>query len=131
MTDNSIMQRRLEGENMLRSNATAVASEVKSPVGGIAETGINTIEQVSLEAVINVLLQRGVCTEAELIAEEDRLRSLQETMTNVAFTPVHIPNDRHHYSDPNLLRRWAAKSHWSRKLGSKLFGWKWHRKKRM
>lgn len=121
MTEDSLMQPRLEDEAAIPS---------KTPMAAMTGDDTNIIDEVSLTAVIQVLLQRGLCTEAELLAAENRLRSLRETTGRATFTPVQIPHEHHHHHDPKLLRRWAAKYWWSRKLGTMLFGWKWHRKKR-
>jgi len=127
MTDNLHIPRRLEGEQEVSLNPNLEKSR---------NNGSSTLEHVSLEAVINVLIQRGICTEAELLAEENRLRSLgvpaqEERLESVRFTPVQTYSQRYQYEprDNKPLRRWAAKRAWTRKLGSLLFGWKWHRKK--
>jgi hypothetical protein len=127
MTDNLHIPPRLEGEQEVNLNPSWEKSRNNSG---------STLEHLSLEAVINVLIQRGICTEAELLAEENRLRSLgvpaAEPLESVRFTPVQTYSHRYQYEprDSNSLRRWAAKRAWTRKLGSLLFGWKWHRKKR-
>ena len=99
------------------------------------------VENVSLEAVIAVLIKRGICTEAELLTAETELRasSFQPPALEEAahFKPVQTYSAReenrhhyhHHHHDGNRIRRWAAKYKWSRRLGGLLFGWKWHRKK--
>jgi hypothetical protein len=116
------MQPRLDNEKEIPS---------KTAMAAIGDTGASTLDEVSLAAVIQILLQRGICTEAELLTEESRLRLLQETTPRAAFTPAQIPREHHHQHDHKLLRRWAAKYSWSRKLGTLIFGWKWHRKKRI
>ncbi|MDZ7363662.1 MAG: hypothetical protein ONB46_23540 [candidate division KSB1 bacterium] len=128
MTDNLRVPRRLEGEQEVNLNTSLEKSR---------NNGINSLDHVSLEAVINVLIQRRICTEAELLAEENRLRNLgapaaEERVESVRFTPVQTYSHRYQYEprDSNSLRRWAAKRRWSRRLGTILFGWKWHRKKR-
>jgi hypothetical protein len=121
MTDNLHIPRRLEGEPEINETANWA--------------GAINLEQVSLEAAIRVLIKRGICTEAELLAEEIRLRSMVETAGAPAqpfhFTPVQTPGERHRHRrhGSNRVRRWAAQYHWSRRLGTLLFGWKWHRKK--
>ena len=129
MTNNLHIPRRLEGEH---------ETELTSSWGESQDADITDIEQISLEAVINVLIKRGICTETELFAEENRLRTSglwtsEENMASTPFAPVRTYSERdgrHHEYDTNPLRRWAAKRPWSRRLGSLLFGWKWHRKKR-
>lgn len=90
-----------------------------------------TQDQLSLEAVINVLVQKGLCTEAELLKEEARLRAVRSTMAGLRFTPVQTMRageSSHH--DHHVWRKWASRYHWSRKLGTRLFGWKWKKMKR-
>jgi len=127
MTGNLRVPPRLEGEQEVKSNSNWRKQN----------TGVNTLEQVSLEAVINVLIKRGICTEAELFAEENQLRTSEfqaseESLEPTSrFTPVqtHSQRRRHRRSDSSHLRSWAAKRQWTRKLGTLFFGWKWHRKK--
>ncbi|MDZ7290734.1 MAG: hypothetical protein ONB44_18530 [candidate division KSB1 bacterium] len=133
MTDNLYIPQRLDGEHAPNANPLQADTSLRSNVITTTKNMIHTIDQVSVEAVINVLLKRGICTEAELLAEENRLYSVREAMTNFNFTPVQInrPDHAHrHRRDPNPIRRWAAKHHWSRRLGTLIFGWKWHRKKK-
>jgi hypothetical protein len=120
MIDNAHIPPRLEGEQGVKSDS----SWRKPP-----DTGINKIDQVSLEAVIQILIKHGICTEAELFAEENRLRPSETIHESTPFAPVQIHSERHRHADGNRLRRWAAKRHWTRRLGTILFGWKWHRKK--
>ncbi|MDZ7268057.1 MAG: hypothetical protein ONB48_09845 [candidate division KSB1 bacterium] len=92
-----------------------------------------TQDQLSLEAVINVLVQKGLCTEAELLKEEARLRAVRQTLAGLRFTPVqtrHQGRDHGHEHHHHLLRRLASRYRWSRKLGTRLFGWRWRKIKR-
>jgi len=101
------------------------------------DRGSDNLEQVSLAAVIHVLIQRGVCTEDELLTAQNRLETLdcgpRAVEAATYFTPVQTHSERerhrHRHADGNRLRSWAAKYSWSRKLGESIFGWKWHRKK--
>lgn len=124
MTDNLHIPRRLEGEQEVNLNPVWSKRQVTS------------IEQVSLNTVIQVLIKRGFCTEADLIAEEARQRAVEQPrdpMPAMHFSPVQTHSERqvhrHRREDSNRIRRWASKRHWSRKLGTLIFGWKWHRKK--
>lgn len=99
---------------------------------------VRGVENVSLDAVIAVLIKRGICTEAELLTAETELRasSFQPPALEEAahFKPVQTysaRDERHrqHHADNNRWRGWAAQYSWSRKIGGFLFGWKWHRKK--
>jgi len=90
-----------------------------------------TPDQVSLEAVINVLVQKGLCTEAELLKEQARLRAVRDTVAGLRFTPVQTQRaGEGHSHNHHLLRKWASHYRWSRKLGTRLFGWKWKKMKR-
>lgn len=133
MTDNLHIPRRLEGEyeNILKLN-TLNTGPAPARAAELAETGVSTVDHVSIEALINVLIKRGLCTENELIAEENRLHTLRETVAHFDFTPVQIHREGHEYRHHHYhsIRRWAAKHHWSRRLGTLLFGWKWHRRKK-
>ncbi len=89
-------------------------------------------DSVSLEALINVLVQQGLCTEEQLLAEEARLRAVQSTMANLQhFKPVRVPpalaggKQKKH-----PLRTWASQRRWTRQLGTILFGWRWHKYKK-
>lgn len=87
-----------------------------------------TPDQISLEAVINVLVQRGICTEAELLTEEKRLHAVRQTMAGLAFVPVQTKHaGQTHHKEHSALRHWASQHRWSRRLGSTLFGWKWRK----
>ncbi len=134
MTDDSHIPRRLEGEyeNILGFNTLRTGTAPPPPAADFAESGMNATDRVSVQALINVLIKRGLCIENELLAEEDRLQARRETAPRLDFTPVQIPREsyEHKRRDINRLRRWASKRQWSRKLGTLLFGWKWHRKKR-
>lgn len=99
---------------------------------------VHGVENVSLEAVIAVLIKRGVCTEAELLTAETELRTSDfrpRAMEEATyFKPVQTysareERHRHRHVDDNRARRWAAQYSWARKIGGFLFGWKWHRKK--
>lgn len=87
-----------------------------------------TLDQLSLEAVVNILVQRGICTETELLTEEKRLRAVRQTMAGLAFIPVQTKHTGHaHQKEHSALRHWASRHRWSRRLGSALFGWKWRK----
>ena len=137
MTNELEIPRRRDGERKVQNNPNW-----RKPQDG----GSDSLEQVSLAAVIQVLIKRGICTEAELLAEENRLRTpelrtsdfrprtSEDANAATDFMPVQTHSERlerhrHRHEDGNRLRSWAAKYNWSRKLGGFLFGWKWHRKK--
>lgn len=129
MTDELPIPRRRDGEQEIA--APPVWAESPNAV-------VSSLENVSLEAVINVLIKRGICTEAELLAAENELRTSDfrsQTVEEAAYLkPVQTysareESHRHRHVDDNRARGWAAQYSWSRKIGGFLFGWKWHRKK--
>jgi hypothetical protein len=134
MTDDSHIPRRLEGEyeNILGFDTLRTGAAAPPPAADFVETGVNAVDGVSMKALINVLIKRGLCTESELLAEENRLHARRETAPRLNFTPVQIRHQSHEYRHHHHhgIRRWAAKYLWSRRLGTLLFGWKWHRRKR-
>lgn len=129
MRDELPISRQYDGEQKI----AAPPGRTKSPT-----EMVRGMENVSLEAVIAVLIKHGVCTEAELLTAETEIRAsnfrppAREEATY--FKPVQTysareERHRHHRADNNRWRKWAAKYVWSRKIGGFFFGWKWHRKK--
>lgn len=137
MTDDMHIPRRLEGEheNILGFNTLKTDAAPPPPAAAFIESGDNLVNRVSVEALINVLIKRGLCTANELLAEENRLHAWRATTPSLDFTPVQIQRESHarpsHKPQAgNRLRRLASKRQWSRRLGTLLFGWKWHRRKK-
>ncbi len=129
MTDELSISRPRDGEQKI-----AAPRGWAEPPNGV----VRGVENVSLEAVIAVLIKRGICTETELLTAETELRASNfppPVMEEAAyFKPVQTysardARHRHHNADNNRWRKWAAQYSWSRKIGGFLFGWKWHRKK--
>jgi hypothetical protein len=122
MTDNTepqLVEEHPQQPDLIGENAPAQLENSDYPL---------TPDQISLEAVINVLVQRGICSEAELFSEEKRLRAVQQTMAGLAFVPVHTEHPGHeHHKEHNALRHWASRHRWSRRIGTALFGWKWRK----
>jgi hypothetical protein len=113
----------------------------------MAGNGISTIESrshlrqnhdfvpqadtISLETVVNMLVQKGVCTVDELFMLEGRVRDKREDEDDMEYlrTKIKVETSKHS-SNHNWLKRKFSKYRWSRRLGSKLFGWKWKKVKR-
>ncbi len=88
-------------------------------------------DKISLEAVINVLLQQGMFTEEQLSQEEARLRAVRRTMSNLHFQPVRRTRAaRKEKQKKHPLKQWAAQRRWARQIGSFVFGWKWRKFKK-
>lgn len=92
-------------------------------------------EFISKEALINVLLKKGICTAEELYDEQRRLkeqllRERQQEHQGLALvqipplkdTGLHITTN---HRNRHWLRRKMAKRRWTRRLGTALFGWEW------
>jgi len=96
-------------------------------------TGQKTLtrDRISTEALVNVLVQQGICTEDELIAEEGRLQTERRAKAGAVFTPVQIVRSgRRHSHSHNPVKKWASKRRWARRLGTLLLGWKWRKVKK-
>lgn len=84
---------------------------------------------VSLETVVNVLIQKGICTPEELFEEERRLREYDKKFKDVKMvrtTPDAAQLQREEMRKKQTwLKRKMSKHRWSRRLGTRLFGWQW------
>lgn len=116
--DNSDPDRSVNG--VPRANSKHRAPAPQKPFAGRS-----TRDQISLEAVVNVLVKQGLCTEEQLLTEESRLRAVRRTMTTLHFRPVRMSRPGKQKRHP--IRRWASQRRWSRQLGTFLFGWKWQK----
>ncbi len=84
---------------------------------------------ISKEALVNLLVRKGICSINELYEEEQKLKdSISE---NEPLPLVQIPSFKetglrvHHHKKTNWLKRKMVKRHWTRRLGTALFGWEW------
>ncbi len=88
---------------------------------------------VSLETVVNVLVEKGICTAEELFEEERRRREYGKKFKEVKV--VQTPTDPLQHEreklrkKQNWLKRKMSKRRWSRHLGTRLFGWQWKKVK--
>lgn len=83
---------------------------------------------ISLETMVNMMVSKGICTAEELFMLEGRVQELnQKNNNNKNFLPIQNHHDRGRLP---ALKRAMSKHHWSRRLGSLLFGWKWKKMKR-
>lgn len=88
-------------------------------------------ELISVEALVNVMLRKGLCTEAELLDEERRHRGDDGQGDSQYVRIGGSTRKAENWSRPqHPLRRIFSKYRWSRHLGSALFGWKWKKLKR-
>ena len=93
-------------------------------------------EVVSLEAVVNLLIRKGVCTPEELLQEEQTV--VQEFERHASFKPVtnsrrdEIEKEKsnaHSKIKGSWLKRKMSKKRWTRRIGTFLFGWEWKKVK--
>ncbi len=98
------------------------------------------LELISSQAVIKVLLAKGLVSLQELSRAEYALRAQKQqerhasshngngTKKHRTYSYGHAySKDSHHHSKHRWLRKKMAKHRWSRRLGTALFGWKWKR----
>lgn len=122
--DNSNLNRAQNGTFRVTSK-TSQEQEASKPSGRTL-----TRDKISLEAVIGVLVQQGLCSEAQLLAEETRLRSVQRTMSDLEFRPVRVTTPPHEKKRKHTFKQWAAERRWARRLFGWLFGWQWRKYKK-
>lgn len=84
-------------------------------------------DQISLETVVNMLIQKGICTTDEIFGLEKNLIKSRNLNPEVTFINIQNPYNRGRFPG---LKRAMSKHRWSRKLGSWLFGWKWKKVKK-
>jgi hypothetical protein len=82
---------------------------------------------ISLETMVHILVNKGICTAEELFILEGRVQELNQKDNTKNFMPIQNQFDRGKFP---ALKRAMSKHHWSRRLGTLLFGWKWKRVKK-
>jgi len=82
---------------------------------------------ISLETMVHMLVNKGICTAEELFMLEGRVQELNQKQPKNNFVPIQNQFDRGTFPG---LKRAMSKHHWSRRLGSLLFGWKWKKIKK-
>ncbi len=86
------------------------------------------IENISLSTIIYLLVEKGIFTPNEIIDKERKLRLAAKSEYKAYATHSHHSNhSNHHHSSP--IKNFACKYRWSRRLTSKIFGWKWKKSK--
>ncbi|MFQ5650307.1 MAG: hypothetical protein ACE5IY_10235 [bacterium] len=98
------------------------------------QRGFPIAEVVSLETVVNILIRKGICTPDELYEEEQKRR---KEMLSTRPTPVvHTGRQAHshgngtnHRRTSSWLKRKMSKRRWTRRLGTRIFGWEWKKVK--
>jgi hypothetical protein len=95
---------------------------------------------ISLQAVVTVLVKKGIVTAEELYEIEKQIRTERRealaapvvsipSKPNPTSQPSHNKTRTHHHRDSGL-KRIMSKRRWTRRLGTFLFGWQWKKVKR-
>lgn len=88
---------------------------------------------ISVETVVNVLVQKGICTAEELFEEERRRREYSKQYREIKIVQPPIDPEQLRREElrkkQNWLKRKVSKRRWSRHLGTRLFGWQWKKVK--
>jgi hypothetical protein len=82
---------------------------------------------ISLETIVHMMVNKGVCTADELFMLEGNVQELNNADKKTQFVKIQSNFDRGHFSG---LKKTMSKHSWSRKLGTMLFGWKWKKVKK-
>lgn len=82
---------------------------------------------ISLETMVHILVSKGICTAEELFMLEGHVQELNHKNGNKNFMPIQNQRDRGKFP---ALKRAMSNYHWSRRLGTLLFGWKWKKVKK-
>jgi hypothetical protein len=98
------------------------------------EQAINFVPQadsLSIETVINMLVQKGICTTEELFMLEGKIRDKNDQENQTQYVRIKEQQEEHSGSnDMRWLKRKFSKYRWTRRLGTFLFGWRWRKIKR-
>lgn len=84
---------------------------------------------VSMETVVNLLIQKGVLRPEELFEEERRRRQFHSEMDQNPPVEIEDDNGTSTGRKGNWLKRKMSKRRWTRRVGTFLFGWKWKKVK--
>jgi|GEM_PF-1495187 len=89
---------------------------------------------VSLESIVKLLIRKGICTPEELYQEEQRRQIELESMSQshgvgTARDSVNGSNGLSHGRNAGWMKRKMSKRRWTRRLGTKFFGWEWKKVK--
>ncbi len=89
---------------------------------------------VSLGSIVNVLIRKGICTPEELYEEEQKRRDEYRKTQDATIARTERPdakngNGVHRHRKSGWLKRKMSKKRWTRRLGTRLFGWEWKKVK--
>jgi len=82
---------------------------------------------ISLETVVHMMVNKGICTAEELFMLEGRVQELGQKNDNNKYVSIHNRHDRGRFP---AFKRAMSQHRWGRRLGTLLFGWKWKKVKK-
>jgi hypothetical protein len=95
-----------------------------------SETEITIVpeaDKVSLETIVNLLVNKGVFTTEEIFTLESKIRNGDHSKQDITFVNIKNPYNRGKFPG---LKKQMSKRRWSRRVGTWLFGWKWKKIKK-
>lgn len=83
-------------------------------------------DSISVETIVNILVQKGICSVEEIFRLEGQIRDRQQTSHQAEYFRIKQQSEVvSHETKHRWLRRFFIKYHWTRRLGTMLFGWRW------
>lgn len=104
--------------------ATGPSGSDQSSFDGKALQGSPIADIVSLETVVNLLIEKGLFTPEELFEEERKRHVYRQSVKDLP-----VANTRRDRKKQTWLKRKMSKRRWTRRLGTSLFGWQWKKVK--
>lgn len=92
-----------------------------------AEQFVPNGDIISAEAIVNMLVRKGICTAEELFMLEGQIREKNKETKESKVIAIKSEYNRGRFP---WLKRWMSKRRWTRRLGTALFGWKWKKVKK-
>ena len=85
---------------------------------------------ISMVTVVNMLIEKGVCTAEELLNAEKKRRQHIDDLDKINLVQITRPQeaggkDSHKKHKVSWLKRKMGKKRWSRRLAKALFGWEY------
>lgn len=87
-------------------------------------------DSLSIETVINMLVQKKICTVEELFMLEGKIREKNSEENQTQYVRIKEHQEEHSANEMRWLKRKFSKHRWTRRLGTFLFGWHWRKIKR-
>lgn len=83
-------------------------------------------DSISVETIVNILVQKRICSVEELFRLEGQIREKQQVSQQAEYYRIKQQSELvSHETKHRWLRRLFIKYHWTRRLGTILFGWRW------